>query len=77
MNQNLNRNVKCVYGLCRSFDYNYPSGRGFSDPSMSLDYGYVDSEFRQRLRVKMNCVIIRISAQMLLRHSDLVEIHRL
>ena len=63
--------------LCRSFDYNYPSGRGFPDPSMSLDYGYVDSEFRQRLHVKMICVTIRISSQMLLGHLDLVEIHRL
>ena len=63
--------------LCRSFDYNYPSGRGFPDPSMSLDYGYVDSEFRQRLHVKMIRVTIRISAQMLLGHRDLVEIHRL
>ena len=63
--------------LCRSFDYNYPSGRGFPDPSMSLDYGYVDSEFRNGLLVKMISVTIRITAQMLLRHSDLVEIHRL
>ena len=47
---------------------------------MSLDYGFVDSKLTQKLDVRMIydlCVTIRISvsAQMLLGHRDLVEIH--
>ena len=29
---------------------------GFSDPSMSLDYGFVDSKLTQKLDVRMTCV---------------------
>ena len=43
MIQNLYR-YTITYSLFRSFDYNYPPRPGFSEPGISFDYGYVDSE---------------------------------
>ena len=76
MNQNLNRNVKCVY--VDPLITIIPLDEVFLTPACHSTTAMLTvSEFWQRLHVKMTCVTIRISAQMLLRHLDLVEIHRL